>query len=264
MKNFPSRLIWFLPWWATLVAVRAQAALPPELAAALHYLKDQTSYSWEFINGDPGVVAQNIETPRGNFLAMKQSLTPHVLGRLVSTGDALFRRDWPDGLQMDTLVAANGEQITHMPEGWMTAREILDALADEQVRNDAATPRSVWLKRADRPFLRRPDQELGVFLRGEHEFEISGDAYTTKLEVSAGGADKSTEDSPSPMTLIYTLHVTDGVIRTYEVHTEYTRTTDRARVKVPSTDDLLAIVTYLPVAKLDVPEEAWGKLKAAP
>ena len=145
----------------------------------------------------------------------------------------------------------------------MTSREILDALANEQVRNDVVTPRSVWLKRADRPYLRRPDQELGVFLRGDHTFEISGDAYVTRLEISAAGTEKSTEDSPPLTTFIYTLHVTAGVIRTYEVKTEYTRTTARARATVPVTDERLAIVTYLPVATLGVPEEAWSKLKTA-
>jgi hypothetical protein len=264
MKNFPSRIVWLLPWWAALAALPAQAALPAELAAALRYLKEQPSYSWEFINGDPGVVAQEIQTSRGPITAMKQSLTPHLLGRLVSTGDALFRRDWPDGLQMDTLVTANREMATLTPEGWMADREILEALAEEQTRHDNATPRSIWLKRADRPVLSRPDQELAVFLKGDHEFEISGDAYITTLEVTAAGAEKSSEDNPPRMTLIYTLHVTDGVIRTYEVKTEYTRVTARARIKVPSSDDRLAIITYLPVTTLGLPEEAWSKLKPAP
>ena len=40
-------------------ATAAFAAPPAGLASALEHLRDQKSYSWEVINGDPGLVAFN-------------------------------------------------------------------------------------------------------------------------------------------------------------------------------------------------------------
>ena len=52
------------------------------LATALERLREQKSYSWEMINGDPGPVAQKIETKRGNVTLVQQNISPHIVGRV--------------------------------------------------------------------------------------------------------------------------------------------------------------------------------------
>jgi hypothetical protein len=254
---FRRKILARLGWWLPLlvVALPARAEMPPDLVTALHHLQDQTSYSWEVINGDPGLVAQNIETRRGTITTLQQSTSPHVLGSLAENGDILLQRDWGDGLHLDTLVTSSGAMITKTPEGWMTTREILTALADEETNNTEATTRYLWLKRADRPSVRRPDQELASLLKGVNNFEPSGDGYIVRILL--GSED---EDAPASLRVTLTLHVTRSVIRTYEVYIEGTRSTARGHVQVPVTEDRIVIVTYLPVTKLDVPEEARARL----
>ncbi len=259
-----------LPWLArllvlpaTFVALPARSAVPPELAAGLRTLQEQHSYSWEFINGDPGVVEQSIPTLRGSVTARQQSMSPHVLGSLASTGEILLHRDWPGGLQMDTLVTANGEIVTKTPEGWMTTREVLDALADEQIHGGPMTPRYLWLRLADRPSVRRPDQELAALLRESSEFEVSGDTFVARITFTLESTEKSGDGAPTA-TFTVTVHLSDGMIRTYEVKNDFSRFTARAHVQVPMTEDKLVVLTYLPVTKLDVPEEARDKLQTAP
>ena len=109
----------------------AIAAQPAELAAALQSLRDQRSYSWEVINGDPGPVAQEQQTRRGKVTTVRQNSSPHVKGTLAQSGESLFRLDWPDGLQMDAFVSVAGTNVIKTPEGWMTGPEVLAALADD-------------------------------------------------------------------------------------------------------------------------------------
>ena len=101
------------------------------------------------------------------------------------------------GLRLETVIAADGTMITKTPDGWMTDREILSALADERVRGQGLTPRYRWLRRADRPEIRRPDQELVPFLTSSMAFETSGDTYTVRhILISTGVKDA---DNPNPM-----------------------------------------------------------------
>lgn len=241
-----------------------RAVQPPDVAAALRNLREQRSYSWEIINGDPGPIAQHYETRRGTVSTVQQNLSPHVKGRLAFNGETLFQRDWPDGLQMDTVMAADGTTVTKTPEGWMTAKEVLDAIADERTRTPQPSDRSVWLRRADRPNLNRPDQELAPFIDGAGTFTRQGDAYTAHLSVHADGSPRTADEDDGLPTLdiTITLNVRSGILRDYEVKVEGARNLPRIGIQLPINDDRIVIITNLPVGHLEIPAEAREKLDA--
>ncbi|MSU70040.1 MAG: hypothetical protein EXS39_04540 [Opitutaceae bacterium] len=264
MQTNITKLGRLLPWLAALALTPSRADLPPELAAALHHLQNQGSYKWEVINGDPGPVAQSLVTRRGTVTTLQQNTSPHILGRLAGNGEIFLQRDWADGLQLDTLVAADTAMITRTPEGWLTTREILTALAEEGVNNAQPTARYSWLKRADRPSVRRPDQELTQFLKNSASIEVSGDAYVVSIVTGNNKPGKKDDaDAQASIKVTITVHLSGGVIRTYEVKLEGTMIATSAYIPVPMSDDRIVILTYLPVTKLDVPEEARAKLSAA-
>jgi hypothetical protein len=240
----------------------ASAAPPAALASALEYLRDQKSYSWEVINSDPGPVAQQFETRRGTVTTVQQSTSPNVKGQLDRNGDMLIRREWADGLKLDTLVTADGAMVTKTPEGWLTDREILTAQAEERLRGQAPTQRYLWLRRADRPDIHRPDQELVPFLKSNSQFETLADSYIAKVRTRAGDPTKPNEDETEPSTNVtVTMNLRGGIIRDYEVKVEGTRRATRARISVPISEQRIVILTYLPVSRLDVPLEVRQKLK---
>src|ERR1044072_631585 len=82
----------------------AFAPPPTALASALEYLRDQKSYSWEVINGDPGPVAQQFETRRGTVTTVQQNMAPNTKGQIDRNGDTLLQREWSDGLRLDTII----------------------------------------------------------------------------------------------------------------------------------------------------------------
>lgn len=249
---------------ALLAVPLAQAAPPGALSSALEYLRDQKSYSWEIINGDPGPVAQQFETRRGTVTTVQQSNSPNVKGRLDRRGDMLIQRDWPDGLRLETIIAADGAMITKTPEGWLTDREILTAQAEERLRGQAPTERYNWLRRADRPDIRRPDQELVPFLKSSTEFEATGEGYIARIRSRAGDPAKPNDDDSEPATNVtVTMNLRGGIIRDYEVKIEGTRRATRARISVPISEQRIVILTYVPVNQIDVPDEAREKLKTA-
>jgi hypothetical protein len=250
--------------FALAAATPAFAAPPLALATALERLRDQKSYSWEVINADPGPVAQQIETRRGTVTTVQQNMSPNMKGAIDRNGDMLIQRDWSDGVRLDTVIAADGTMITKTPEGWMTDREILSALAEERLRGQGVTPRFRWLRRADRPEIRRPDQELMPFLHRAAEIESSGDTYIARARIRADGTVSSeTDDSGPSINVTVAMNVQGGVIRDYEVKVDTTRPVTRARVQVPVSDQRIVIITYLPVSRISIPNEAWEKLKAA-
>ena len=237
-----------------------RAEVPPELAAAVQQLRDQRSYAWEIINADPGPVAQRTETRRGPITTVLQNSAPHIKASLASNGDMLFKRDWPDGVQLDTLVTADGQTVTGTPEGWMTNQEVLTAMAEERIASTAPSPRYQWLRRADRPDIRRPDEELPAAVKAASEFEISGDTYVAHIHI---GDDARERSSLSALEVTLTVHLRGGVVRDYQLTVQGSRTIARAGVALPLSDDRFVILTYLPVRRLDVPEEAWAKVKPA-
>lgn len=246
------------------LAAGARAAQPAALATAMDYLRDQKSYSWEVINADPGPVAQSYETRRGTVTTVQQNTSPHMKGSVARNGEILLQRDWSDGLRLDTVVTADGAMVTRTPEGWMTNQEILTAQAEERLRSGGVTPRQIWLRRADRPDVRRPDQELVPLLRSPVTFTGSGDSYTARLRLGAGGSGKADEQDSAPsINVAVTINLRDGVIRDYEVKVEGTRSVSRARVQVPVSDQRIVILTYVPVSKIDIPDEAREKLTAS-
>jgi hypothetical protein len=249
---------------AAAMAAIASAAPPAPLASALEYLRDQKSYSWEVINGDPGPVAQQFETRRGTVTTVQQNTAPNVKGQLDRNGDMLIKREWSDGLRLDTLITADGSMVTKTPDGWLTDREILTAQAEERLRGQAPTPRYLWLRRADRPDIRRPDQELVPFLKSNAEFESLADSYVAKIRSRAGDPSRPNEDETEPATNVtVTMNLRGGVIRDYEVKIEGTRRATRARISVPVSEQRIVILTYVPVSRVDIPHEAREKLKAA-
>jgi len=131
----------------------------------------------------------------------------------------------------------------------------LTALANERVDSDQLTERASWLKRADRPSARRPDEELGQLLQSGAVFEPSADGYIGKLTVNADG-------QPS-LDVTITIHLGRGAIRTYEVQLEGTRSTTRAHIQVPVSDDRLVVLTYLSATILDVPDEVRKKVASS-
>src|SRR3954463_3530267 len=64
----------------------ACATPPTALASALEYLRDQKTYSWEIINGDPGPVAQQFETRRGTVTTVQQNTLPNLKGQIDRAG----------------------------------------------------------------------------------------------------------------------------------------------------------------------------------
>jgi hypothetical protein len=258
-----------MPVLARLIAVFslatavALATPPPALVSALEYLRDQKSYSWEVINGDPGPVAQQFETRRGTVTTVQQSTLPNIKGKLDRNGDMLIQREWSDGLRLDTIITADGAMVTNTPEGWMTDREILTAQAEERLRGQP-TPRYNWLRRADRPDIRRPDQELVPFLKSTNAFESNGDTFVTQLRSRAGDPSKPNDDDAEPATNVtVTMNLRGGMIRDYEVKIEGTRRATRMRVAVPVTEQRIVILTYVPVSRIDLPAQAREKLIAA-
>ena len=249
--------MWTLPGLAALVT-SLPAQVPPAVAAAVRQLREQQSYSWEIINADPGPVAQSTETRRGRVTTVQQNSAPHVTASLTSNGDMLFKRDWPDGVQLHTLVAADGQMVTGTPEGWFTSQEILTAIADERIGNTGPSPRSQWLRRADRPDIRRPDEELPAAIKAAGEFEVTGDTYVARIRIGENARERS---GLSALDVTLTINLRGGVVRDYQLTVQGSRTIARAGVDVPLSDDRFVILTYLPVRKLDVPDEAWAKIK---
>lgn len=253
------------PFALLLLAASAAFAAPPAgLATALEYLRDQRSYSWEVINGDPGPVAQQFDTRRGRVTTVHQSTLPHVKGQLDRQGDMLIIREWPDGLRLETIIAADGTMVTNTPEGWLTDREILTAQADERIRSQTPTPRAMWLRRADRPDIRRPDQELVPLLKSNGEFDFTGDSYIAHIRSRAADPSQPNADDAEPAVEVkVTMNVRNGMIRDYEVKIDATRRATRARIAVPISEQRIVILTYVPISRIDVPEEARVKLAAA-
>lgn len=240
------------------------AAPPADLASALEYLRDQKSYSWEVINSDPGPVEQKFETRRGTVTTVQQSMLPNLKGQIDRNGDMLIKRDWSDGVSLTSVIAADGTMLTDFPgEGWLTDREILTLQADERLRGGSPTPRYLLLRRADRPDIRRPDQELVPFLKSNATFTSAGDSYIVQLHSRNGDpANAEPDDSEPGMDVTITMNLRGGIIRDYEVKIDATRRATRARIAVPVSEQRVVVVTYLPVNKIDIPDEAREKLKA--
>ena len=247
-----------------LASVSVSLAAPPStLASALEYLRDQKSYSWEVINGDPGPVAQQVQTRRGTVTTVQQNLAPNIKGQLDRNGDMLIQREWSDGLRLDTIITTDGTMVTKTPEGWLTDREILTAQAQERLSGQTPTARYLWLRRADRPDIRRPDQELVPLLKSNGEFESLADSYVTKIRSRAGDPTKPNEDDSEPGTNVtVTMNLRGGIIRDYEVKIEATRRATRNRISVPVSEQRIVVMTYMPVNRIDIPYEAREKLNA--
>jgi hypothetical protein len=245
------------------VATLVQAAPPAALVAALEALRDQKSYSWEVINADPGPVAQQFETRRGTVTTVQQNTSPNLKGQIDRHGDMLIRREWSDGLRLDTIITAGGAMVTLTPEGWLNDREILTAQAEERLRGQSPTPRFSWLRRADRPDIRRPDQELVPLLKNSGPFEFTGDSYVVHLRSRAGDPARPNEDDAEPATNVtVTMNLRGGVIRDYEIKIEATRRTARTRIAIPVSEQRIVILTYVPISRIDIPAEARAKLAA--
>jgi hypothetical protein len=146
----------------------------------------------------------------------------------------------------------------------MTDREILTAQADERLRGQAPTARYLWLRRADRPDIRRPDQEIVPFLKSSGIFEALPDGYVARIRSRAGDPSKPNEDESEPATNVtVTMNLRGGIIRDYEVKIEGTRRATRARIPVPVSEQRIVVLTYVPVSRIDVPPEAREKLNLA-
>ena len=67
----------------------------------------------------------------------------------------------------------------------------------------------------------------------------------------------------SGLSLAVTLNVTAraSAVRDDQPTLQGSRSLARAGVEVPLSDDRFVIFTYLPVRKLDVPDEAWAKVR---
>ncbi len=234
------------------------AQVPPALVAAVEHLRAQRSYSWEVINADPGPVAQTVETRRGAKISVQQNFAPHVKGALAANGDMLLKRDWADGMLLETFVAADGQMITRTPEGWLTNQEVLTAIADERINTGSPSLRYLWLRKADRPDVLRPDEELPSIVRASTECDVSGDAYTLRIHFDATARERAGLGS---LDIIAIINVRNGVIRDYQLTVQGSRTLARAGLQLPLSDDRFVILTYLPVRKLDVPDEALAKLR---
>jgi hypothetical protein len=190
-------------------------------------------------------------------------MAPNTKGQIDRNGDTLLRREWSDGLRLDTIITKDGSSVTNTPEGWMTEKEILTAQADENLRGQGATPRYIWLRRADRPDVRRPDQELSPFLKSTGLFQATGSSYTANLRLNSSGDTTAGEDGEATTNVTVTMNLRGGNIRDYEIKIEGTRRAGRARVAIPISEQRIVIITYVPVGRIDIPPEARDKLQAA-
>ncbi|MEO5960033.1 MAG: hypothetical protein ABIZ49_03325 [Opitutaceae bacterium] len=249
----------------TLAASALHAAPPPALARALEYLRDQRSYSWEMINSDPGPVTQTVPTRRGTVTRVQQSTTPHIKGSVDFRGDSLIERDWPDGVRLDTLIAADGKMVTNTPEGWLTNQDVLNALAEERVRANPSAIRLLWLQRSDRPNIRRPDEELVPLLNSNDKFEeVSPNSFVTRGRIGVDPSRKADEgDSQEGLDLAITMNLRGGMIRDYEIDIQGTRRAPRGRAPLLVNDHRIVVLTYVGMAKVPAPPEAREKLKLA-
>ncbi len=239
----------------------AHAALPATLLVAIERLRDQKSYTWEVINADPGPVAQRFETRRGTVTTVQQNTAPHVNGSIDAQGDIRIEREWADGVRLVTIITAAGAVATLTPEGWMSERDILTAQAEERISGGTLTPRAIWLRRADRPEVFRPDQELLPLLKTDIDFDVSGNTYTGTVLLDGEGAPIEPGSAAPDLTVTFALNVQDGTIRDYELKLEGTRRISRARVPVPISEHRIVIITYVPVSRIDIPDEAQSKLE---
>lgn len=243
------------------LAPSLRAALPAELAKAVQFLRDQRSYSWESINADPGPVRQTIDTARGPVTTVQQNLAPHIRGRRAANGEMWFERDWPDGLAMQTFVAADGATVTKTPEGWLSRTEILEAIAQERLLPAGTSKRLEWLPRAEAIETLHPVDELAPFLDPTQVFDEIDGAFTCKLEIQRGSPGSPEAQSVGNATI--SIHLAGGLLRDYEIKTEISRRVTRSRISIVSYSDCIVILSYLPVGRLDVPAEARAKLKAS-
>jgi hypothetical protein len=249
---------------ACLSALSAQAAPPPDLVRALEQLRNQKTYSWEVINADPGPQTQQLKTRRGKVTMIQQNTSPHIRGQIDRNGDTLIEREWTDGVKLDTIITADGTTVTLTPEGWMTQNEILSSLGEERVKSRDNSPRLTWLRRADRPDLSRPDEDLLPMMNSAGEFMVAGDTYVAKGRVYPNAPPGTKPEDAGPgVDIELTINLSRGMIRDYEVKVESTRAVTRARVQVPISDQRIVILTYLPVRRIAIPEEARLKLNAA-
>lgn len=256
----PVRFLVFLQLSASL----ALAAPPAALVSALEYLRDQKSYSWQIINADPGPVAQQLQTRRGTITTVQQNTSPNLKGQIDRNGDILIQREWADGLRLDTIIGRDGAILTKTPEGWLSDREVLTAQAEERLRGREPTPRYLWLRRADRPDVHRPDLELVPFLKSSGTFDFTGDSYIARLRSRAGDPAKPNDDDTEPATNVtVTMNLRGGIIRDYEVKIEGTRRTSGARLPISVSEQRIVILTYVPVNRIDIPADAAEKLAAA-
>ena len=239
-----------------LVPLRAD--IPPALASAVQQLRAQGSYSWEIINADPGPVQQSTDTRRGRVTLVQQNTSPHVKASRATNGDMLMTRDWSDGLQLETLVTADGQMVTNTPEGWLTNQEVLSAISEERGSSSPNTARYQWLRRADRPDTRRPDEELPMVVAAAKDFEVTGDSYSAHLHI---GGNEHEDSGRNPLDVTIIVNLRGGVVRDYQITVQGSRTFARAGLQLPLSDDRSVILTYVPVRRLDVPDEAWAKLK---
>jgi hypothetical protein len=145
----------------------------------------------------------------------------------------------------------------------MTEKEILTAQAEENLKGQGTTPRYVWLRRADRPDVRRPDQELTPFLKSTGLFQGDGSSYTASLRLNSNGETTAGEDGEPTTNVTITMNLRGGNIRDYEIKIEGTRRATRARIAVPINDQRIVIITYVPVSHIDIPPEARDKLELA-
>jgi len=233
---------------ALVLPALASAAPPAALAMALEQLRDQKSYSWEMINLDPA--------PMGAVLSPG---TPNEKGTVDLNGDMLLVREWTDGLKLETFIGANGTTLTNTPEGWMTNQEILTALSDERIRAEGATPRMVWLRRADRPNVHRPDEEIVPLLKSNVKFEeVAPDSFVASGRIGA----KDDDDPTAGYDVTITLNLRGGVVRDYEILIATSRRVTRAHVAVPVSEHRSIVLTYVPKARVPLPQEARDKLKS--
>jgi hypothetical protein len=160
-------------------------------------------------------------------------------------------------VQLTTLATTDGQIVTGTPEGWLTNQEVLTAIAEERVNNNTVSPRYQWLRRADRPDTRRPDEELVAAVRAASEFEVAGDTYVARIRLGENAREVT---GISELSVTLSVTVRGGVVRDYQLTVQGSRSLARVGVQLPLSDDRIVIFTYLPVRKLDVPDEAWAKL----
>lgn len=206
---------------------RLQADPLDEVAAAYRRLREERSYSWETMEGNPGGInAPGVfKTPYGlaRGSVTVERIVPHVQGMKRSDDSTIIVAETPRDSGATAVIPPGGGGVVSTPTGWMT-REELQPLVQAAVKKGSSSRNALQIASAALA-TKRPEVELAVLINDVHGFHRIGDDMVGEL--SPRIADWVFGPAPSHLlvkdvTGSISLQLRDGLIRSYTVRTEAT------------------------------------------